>query len=132
MKRIHHAARPALIALFLLSACAAGGMGSDPYADIVGTWTGPAYAEGNDMGVDVTMVIEQRDGALRGTVSVPEQMLQGGTIRDLVWEDGVLTGWVSMQGMRVDVRLRKDGEVLNGTFYADAMAGVMSLSRSGG
>lgn len=84
------------------------------------------------MGVDVTMIIEERDGALRGTVSVPEQMLRGAALRDLTWEDGVLSGWLSMQGMRVDVRLRREEEALNGTFYADGLSGFMSLSRSGG
>ncbi|MFO7768538.1 MAG: hypothetical protein R6W82_06260 [bacterium] len=123
---------PSLAALLILTACAAGGMGGSPYEDIVGTWTGPAFAEGDDMGVDVTMIIEERDGALRGTVSVPEQMLRGAALRDLTWEDGVLSGWLSMQGMRVDVRLRREEEALNGTFYADGLSGFMSLSRSGG
>lgn len=121
-----------LVLIFFLSGCAAGGIGGSPYADIVGTWSGPAYAEGDDMGVDVTMVLQEEEGVLRGTVSVPEQMLQRASIRDLSWEEGVLSGWVSMQGMRVDVRLRRDGEVMNGTFYMDGMSGIMTLRRSGG
>jgi hypothetical protein len=121
----------ALILLTTLSACAAGGVRVSPYADILGTWSGPAYAEGDAMGVDVTLVIQEVEGVLRGSISVPEQMMQGVVVQGLTWQNGILSGWISMQGMRVDVRLNKDGDVLRGSFFMDDFSGVMTLNRRG-
>lgn len=132
-----------LLGLCLVGAgCAGGGAGmaggapsaerqppSPDYSVVVGTWEGQAWGEGDTEGTNVTMVLEVSEGALTGHVTVLEQGLDRTPILGAAFQDGILSGYVSMQGMRVDVRLSLDGETLNGSFWAQDMEGVMTLRK---
>jgi hypothetical protein len=120
----------------LLAGCAGGSaMMEDPYADIVGTWAGPAYSVDDDTPVSVTMVLEENEGVLSGTVSAPAQMMDNVRLRNLTYEDGTLDCSVPMDdGMGgvitifVSLTMQDDG-TLRGSFVSDVVEGVMTLTK---
>jgi len=127
----------AIAALTIIAAaCAAGSAGPppSPYAKILGTWTGPALAEGDEQPVSVTVVLALVEGALSGHVTVPEQMMDRVPLRNLTFEEGVLSCSVPMvdeSGYTVEiaVRLILKEDVFEGTFDSEAVYGYMTLKR---
>ena len=127
----------AIAALTIMAAgCAAGSAGPppSPYAEILGTWTGPAYAEGDEEPVSVTVVLEMVEGALSGHVTVPEQMMNRVPSRNLIYEDGTLSCSVQMvdesgYAVQLDIRLTLKDDVFEGTFDSEAVYGYMTLKR---
>ena len=136
MKSAIRSAAP-IVLVVLIAGCAALGAGSqrEPYADIVGTWYGPASPDDGSGVVNVTMVLEVIDGELVGRVSVPEQMMDGVRLQSLVYQEGVLRcsvpmddgmgGWISIFVHLV----LEDGGVFNGTFDSDFIGGSMTLRK---
>lgn len=122
-----------------IAGCAAGKVGSSrpSYSEITGTWTGPAYAEGDDVPVNVTMVLAADDGILSGHVTVPEQMMNRVPLNNLKYEEGILTCTVNMvdeTGYEVQliVRLSLEEGVFKGTFDSEDVYGVMTLRKKTG
>jgi hypothetical protein len=129
-----------VITVTLLAGCA-GGYGEQPatsrapsYADILGTWAGPAYAEGDDVPVNVTMVMTVEAGVLTGNVTVPEQMLDRAPLKELKYEDAMLSCIVDLTDetgyvFPVYVQLTLEDGVFNGTFTSEVVEGVMTLRK---
>jgi hypothetical protein len=128
-----------------LAGCAGGGAGggaggpagraAEPeWTPLLGTWSGPAYVEEEDIQVTTRMTFAGQTGVLTGTFSVPEMMVPSTSIQDLAFGAGMVTGWVyfaSPDGlaMRIHFTLRLDGEALNGTFDSDMVGGVINLRK---
>jgi hypothetical protein len=131
------AAAAAAVLVLAIAGCAAGGAGSqrDPYAEVVGTWFGPAYPDDGSGSVEVTMVLEVVDGELVGRVSVPEQMMEGVRLENLAYEEGMLQCTVPMEdGMGgwiyISVRLvLEDEDTFGGYFDSEAVGGTMTLRK---
>jgi hypothetical protein len=131
-----------LIACILtLTGCAGGGAGTSggraaepEWTPLLGTWSGPAYVEEEDMQVTTRMTFAGQTGVLTGTFSVPEMMVPNTPIQGLAFGAGMVTGWVDFASpdglaMRIHFTLRLDGEALNGTFDSDMVGGVINLRK---
>ncbi len=130
-----------LAGILSLAGCAGGGAGApagraaEPeWTPLLGSWSGPAYVEGEDMQVSTRMSFTGQAGVLAGTFSVPEMMVPNTPIHDLAFGVGMVTGWVDFASpdglaMRIHFALRLEGEVLNGTFDSDMVGGVITLRK---
>ena len=139
MKRLRETVT-ALAALVLVAGCAAGSAGggaSGPaYTELLGTWVGPAYAEGDDEGTELTLVLTEENGALAGRMSAPAVMMESSPIREVVFEEGILLFTIDFAApdgtmLQINWELRKEGESLNGTFSSEMIGGIVTLRKVG-
>ena len=126
-----------------LGACAgaaAGGAASagvptvPAYTEVLGTWAGPVYAEGDDQGADLTLVLTEVEGGLGGTMSVPDVMMDRIPIKEARYEAGLLLFYLDFAApdgsmLRIDWQFRRNDDVLTGTFDSDYIGGYATLRR---
>jgi hypothetical protein len=128
-----------LCAFTLTVGCAGGGAASrepagPPWAAALGNWSGPAWVEGEDMQVGTVVSLREESGTLTGTFGVPEMGVTGTPFRDLIWDEGDLTGWINFSSpdgmyLRISFVLRLDGDSLAGSFDSDMVGGIITLTR---
>jgi hypothetical protein len=128
-----------LAGLLAAAGCAGGGAASSappppPWTPLLGTWSGPAFVEEEDMEVGTRITFTEQAGVLTGVFSVPEMMVSDTPIQNLAFAEGIMTGWINFASpdglaMRIDFTLRLEGETLNGTFDSDMVGGVITLRK---
>lgn len=125
---------------FLLTGCATGLFGSRPapYAEILGTWKGHGYGDQGGAPVEMTLVLQEKDGVFTGYLSIPEQGLESASLDNLRYEDRNLTCSVrwgnEMMGYSITVmmNLNLEDEELRGWFSSEVVSGEIVLKRSPG
>ena len=127
-----------LIALALLTGCAAGGAGGGrdagpAFAEVIGTWVGPAYNEMEPDPAEMTVVLDELEGVLVGYMTVAQVMDERLPLANLSYSDGTLLFDLLFEegGMSLvlNFEFNKEGDTLSGTFSSDMFGGTATLHR---
>jgi hypothetical protein len=127
-----------LIALALLTGCAAGGAagGRDAgpvFAEVIGTWVGPAYNEMEPDPAEMTVVLDELEGVLVGYMMVAQVMEERMPLANLSYGDGTLRFDLLIEeggmSLALNFEFKKEEDVLRGTFSSDMFGGTATLRR---
>jgi len=111
-----------LTTLFALSMCFLWGVVFCQEADISGTWVGETEVPDVPEAVEVTLVLEKKNGEYEGKISSSLEMIDNAEVEDIEFENNELSLYLMIfdgEGyQRIDVILMVEGDTMKG-FWED-------------
>ena len=103
------------------------------FAEVIGTWVGPAYNEMEPDPAEMTVVLDELEGVLVGYMTVAQVLEERMPLANLSYSDGTLLFDLVIEeggmSMALNFEFKKEGDTLNGIFSSDMFGGTATLHR---